>query len=193
IEGAEKPFLIIEVRDGQSAKNLQDKLHRWAHYCEGRIRIICIVEVIADTENQYRIVFSVLKVRKRPKPTPENPHYFGIDLEYTVDHEDISSTQNPKSFTISASEVCQETWQQDASTRNDPNVTIQLSLLYATALDVVRVKIEQMRTAAEAKLKPKQWNNNPEKVHTPQSSTSSSKTWSSGDEPDDPTDGDYTP
>ncbi|KAL9024631.1 MAG: hypothetical protein Q9196_006373 [Gyalolechia fulgens] len=192
MQGAEYPFLIIEVRDGQPAKKLRDKKFRWAHYSKAQIKVVCVFEVIADPETQYRIVFSVIKVRKQPIPSAQNPDYFGIKQEPVLYQEDISTRRNPKSFTISASEVCPDSWHQDPSTKDDPHVTIDLGSLFAEAGMAVEEKIAEVKRAADAKTNPPVWKPNQEKVPSPSSSFSTGS-GHSGSEPEDPTDGNYTP
>ncbi|KAI4115228.1 MAG: hypothetical protein LQ345_000712 [Seirophora villosa] len=192
VEGAEYPFVVIEVRDGQLAKKLRNKIFYWAYYAEAQIKVICFFEIVADPETEYRIMFTVVKVRKQPLPTAKNPNYFGIRSDFVLTQENISSRKNSKSFTISASEVCPDTWKQDPSTKNDPHVTIQLSAIWAQAQDAINEKKEQVTQAAEQKVNPKKFHPNQEEVCTPPSSNSSSS-GSSVSGPDDPDDLDYTP
>ncbi|KAI4205179.1 MAG: hypothetical protein LQ348_001193 [Seirophora lacunosa] len=191
VEGAKYPFVVIEVRDGQQAKKVRNKIFYWAYYAEAQIKVICFFEIVADPEPEYRIMFTVVKVRKQPIPTAQNPNYFGIRSEYALRQENISSRKHLKSFTISASEVCSDTWKQDPSKKDDPHVTIQLSAIWAQAQNAVKEKIAQVKRAAEQKANPKKFNPNQEEVCTPPSSNPWSS-GSSGSEPGDPDDPDYT-
>ncbi|KAL8823910.1 MAG: hypothetical protein Q9170_008292 [Blastenia crenularia] len=158
---AEYPFLVIEVRDGQPAKDLREKIHRWAQYTDAKVKIICALEVLADPSKQYRITLSVTKARKQSIPSSANPNAFTIEPDVVLNKVDISSKENPQSFDIHASEA-------------------------------VRAKIKQMQEAADRKANPRAWNPDQKIVVSPASSFASSG-HSSGSEPDDPTDGDYTP
>lgn len=187
IEGFDYPFVVVEVCDSQTIKELKRKVHRWIHYSNNNVKIVCFFEIEAvPTEARYRMLASVIKAEKHPNPSPEKPNGFKIVPRVAVHRQDISTECNTGAFTISAAEVYPDEWQESLTT--DTHVTITLTSLYSRAFASVREKAAQVARDGE-EVRP--WNPDEEEVWTPSSSGSWEDDYQSPSEPDDLTDGNY--
>ncbi|KAL9028494.1 MAG: hypothetical protein Q9196_003149 [Gyalolechia fulgens] len=183
VTGEKYPFLVLEVRDGQSKKDLKRKLHRWLNYTNNKVKIVCVFEVEPGSAGGYRILASVIKAKKRPAPTPQAPNRHRLERVFVHDRVDISSQEHPGTFTISAAEVYPEEWPLDPAAK-DNYLTITLASLHAVALIAVNEKVAEVaRDAKEGG--PSPYNSDQEAVSTPSSSNSMEEEWHSGGEPDD--------
>ncbi|KAL9001656.1 MAG: hypothetical protein Q9188_005376 [Gyalolechia gomerana] len=191
VSGAEYPFLIVEVRDGQNIKDLGEKVHRWIQWSKNKVKIVCVFEIEPDPENSYRVLATIIKARRKPAVTPQKPNGFIIEPEYVFDRVDISTEEPQGAFTISATEVYPEEWTPDPAAIGNC-VTITLASFRSTALEAIIAKVEQ-RKRDSSQGGPSPYNSDQEGVSTPSSSGSLQDEWQRGSEPDDLTDGDYVP
>ncbi|KAL8937484.1 MAG: hypothetical protein Q9216_004393, partial [Gyalolechia sp. 2 TL-2023] len=191
VSGAEYPFLVVEVRDGQSIKELGQKVHRWIQWTKNKVKIVCVLEIEPEPENSYRVLASIIKARREPAVTPQKPNGFVIETEYVFDRVDISTDEPQGAFTISAKEVYPEEWTPDPAAIGNC-LTVTLASFRSTALEAIVAKVEQRKRDLSQGV-PGPYDSDQEGASTPSRSGSLEDEWQSGSEPDDPTDGDYAP
>ncbi|KAL8917484.1 MAG: hypothetical protein Q9208_007929 [Pyrenodesmia sp. 3 TL-2023] len=190
IPGSEYPFLVVEAVDSQGDKDLRKKLHGWAQGTKTRCKIIVVLEMEKTTQDDYRVVMSIIKNRKVPCPRPNYPQGFRVESEYECDRVEISSPACQGSFNISPAEVCPEEWELDAVTRAR---VIHIPLVQFRPSALLAIEEKQAQVARDAQGGPSPYNSDQEEVSTPSSSGSLGSLWYSGSEQDDLTDGDYAP
>ncbi|KAI4183563.1 MAG: hypothetical protein LQ346_006295 [Caloplaca aetnensis] len=190
--GQRLPFLVVEVRDTQTEKDLRTKVHRWAHCTRNRVKVICIFEIVPKSEGGYKAEASIIKCRKEAAPTAARPQGYKVLQDKILEKEDISSAVNPASFTIEAADVRPEDGPQDPTAVNN-QITIPLALFYTPALSAINAKAKEVAQNKAKKGRSSPYGPNEEPVSTPSDSgsASSGEDSTSDSEAEDLIDGDY--
>lgn len=180
LAGADMPFLVFEVRDSQSKKELKRKVRIWTRYSNSTVRIL---EIESQFEETYCVLASVLKVERRSEPTPDKPERFVHKTLRAIRRVNISSRESQDTFTIDEGEIRSQNAMRNPTDAN--SVTISLGTFFPTARQVVSEK------KAEKERKKKENGPNRRQYDPNQSSASTSAT-SSFDEKEEDTDSDYS-
>ena len=155
VPGARLPFLVIEAAVSQTDRSLRTKAHHWIQGNGGHLKILCLLQLRRATGPEgYRAVVTIIRPRKVPEPTAENPKHFRVDENHVFHEVEVFPTIPTGTFDVTLEDVLPKDAILDA-TMTDKHVTISLEMFYDTVLQLTAM-LEYNRLGGSSPFDPKQ-------------------------------------
>ncbi|KAL8993568.1 MAG: hypothetical protein Q9169_006250 [Polycauliona sp. 2 TL-2023] len=100
VQGQRIPFLIMEMANSQSDKSLDQKIRMWSHGTHDALKIILAFKIRPHPTAGFRVLASVVRLRKEIVPTAEDPQNYRMARDYLINEEEIYPSESDASFTM---------------------------------------------------------------------------------------------